>query len=151
MISLALQLSESCASQCISRPPTPHKLARPGAACHPRGLASKIAGSLSLQGLSLLWPAGCLRGYTNTEWHQKHCQPLGKGLQPRNLEQAWLGCEKICLHSQAVLLSWTALGKSSWVLSNPASHSSTWGMLHSHGTPAQHHQSPTKSPTAEKS
>ena len=31
---------------------------------------------------------------------------------PEKLQQAWPGCEKICLYSQVAHLSWAALGRS---------------------------------------
>ena len=43
---------------------------------------------------------------------QDHQAPAGAPVAQKKLEQAWLGHEKICLHSQAVLLSQAALGKS---------------------------------------
>ena len=51
-------------------------------------------------------------GATPLRSSTKHLQPRQKACSPEKLEQAWPGCEKICLHSRTVLPSWAALGKS---------------------------------------
>ena len=66
-----------------SSPPTPHGHAGPGAACHPRGLASILHGSLPLQGLSLPWPACPLEGLHPRRAAPNTASPLQEPLQPR--------------------------------------------------------------------
>ena len=127
--SLAHQLAESCASQCIP-PPLPHTCARDlrvpaipeswpqhlQEADHHRGLP--------FPGLPALW-----RGYT-LQSNTQHCQPLRKGPQPRKLEQALHSCAKsasIAEQSCQLRLPW---GRAPWVLSGPGFCSHPQGVLH---------------------
>ena len=51
-------------------------------------------------------------GATPLRSSTKHHQPWEKACSSEKLEQSWLGCEKICLHSRTVLASRAALGNS---------------------------------------
>ena len=132
-------------------PTTTHYVhARPGAACHPGGLASAIARSLPPQGLSLPWPACPLEGLHPHGVAPNTASPQEKACSPEKLEQAWPGRENICLilgQSFCVGLPW---GRASWVHSGPASHSSPWGVPHSHRIAAQHPQSTGGAAAAQK-
>ena len=125
--SLAHQLSESCASQCIPPP-----------------LSHAHAPDLRLPAIQEGWPhhlweADHLRGFpclaclplggaTPLQSSTQHHQPPGKGLQPRKARISLAQPCNICLHPKAVLPIQLPRGRALWVLSSPTSLSRPWGV-----------------------
>ena len=74
---------------------------------------SDCPGEEPLGFLVALLHAQALRGcHTLAEQLQRTASSIQEPCSPEKLQQAWPDCEKICLHSQAILLNWAALGKS---------------------------------------
>ena len=93
-------------------------------------------------GLSAPW-----RGYTPIEQHLTPQAPWKRtAAQKTRTSLAW-PCN-ICLHPEAVRPIQLPWGRAHWVHSSRAScsHTRGWGVLHSCGTAAQHHQPPARAP-----
>ena len=85
-------------------------------------------------------------GATPTQSSTQHCQPPGKGPQPRKPGTSSVWPCNICLPPEVVLPIQLLWVRAPWVLSGLASFSCPLGVLHSCGTAAQHHQPPGSAP-----